>query len=554
VDRIREWWDGTVIEAMSDASGARNDFGHDAERVAEALGRMPGEVAQAALDLAAEIRHWLAADEVQQKGEHEDVARRIVFGLVPPAAHLSSAEAKAHFAMLFGVTLVVQQFNILVSAQQAMVAEGIHESPIEGGGISKDLARAVPETIVGALAGVRLSFEDAGDGHASLRLQYLAFRAAPRMLLYRWHELFRAEGVEPGPNVLLASATSHMAESPSYHVPIGPDIVLRRRGVEQGWRDSVWRFSPVRNPQDPGRMLRYSGTPLAQRPKILRHMVDHFYSGGEPLVTALREDFDPGRRVAFVVNSYEQVAQFKVHLRARYPALAERTIGVTNHIPAGASGDWIVASQVETLGGREDWDAIVFPMRALARGVNIVFPQGPRANDATVGTIVFLIRPHPSADSLGFVNGIVGRASMSFDRTAFPPGASLETLRRAWSDARLEALADVRRLLRYPVVASRLGPFATSFTADVMIDVLQTIGRAMRNGIKARALFVDAAWAPRSAEGGVDDERSSMLVAMRDILRARLGDPDPVAAEVYQALYEPFLVPLERCGNLHAGP
>ena len=34
---------------------------------------------------------------------------------------------------------------------------------------------------------------------------------------------------------------------------------------------------------------------------------------------------------------------------------------------------------------------------------------------------------------------------------------------------------------------------------------------------------------------------------MRDILRARLADPDLVDREIYRALYEPFLHPLEGC-------
>ena len=38
-----------------------------------------------------------------------------------------------------------------------------------------------------------------------------------------------------------------------------------------------------------------------------------------------------------------------------------------------------------------------------------------------------------------------------------------------------------------------------------------------------------------------------MIVLMRDILRNRVDDPDPVDREIYQALYEPFLRPLENC-------
>jgi hypothetical protein len=86
-----------------------------------------------------------------------------------------------------------------------------------------------------------------------------------------------------------------------------------------------------------------------------------------------------------------------------------------------------------------------------------------------------------------------------------------------------------------------------------MVDVLQTIGRVMRNGCKARVIFADAAWAPVSASDAItkrDGRQTSMLVMMRDILRARVNDPDPVDREVYRALYEPFLHPLENCAGV----
>ena len=78
------------------------------------------------------------------------------------------------------------------------------------------------------------------------------------------------------------------------------------------------------------------------------------------------------------------------------------------------------------------------------------------------------------------------------------------------------------------------------------------ISGAMRNGRKARVFFVDAAWAPMSfASSGKDDSPySSMLIAMRNILRNRVNDRVLVNREVYKALYDPFLHPLENCSNL----
>lgn len=88
------------------------------------------------------------------------------------------------------------------------------------------------------------------------------------------------------------------------------------------------------------------------------------------------------------------------------------------------------------------------------------------------------------------------------------------------------------------------------FVADGMVDLLQTIGRAMRNGCKTRVHFVDASFAPNSAKEKRDGNRSSMIVAMRDVLAELLGSNDAVEREIYRLLYEPFLHPLRTCQNV----
>jgi hypothetical protein len=370
--------------------------------------------------------------------------------------------------------------------------------------------------------------------------------------MYQMHQLLRHEGRSAGPNVLLASATSFLKESPTFHIPIGPDLVLRRAAADDGWKGSRYVFAPIRDPDEPTRALRFSGAAIGKRERILRKMIDHYFKGDTPLVQEMTQDFDEGRRVGFVVNSYDQVKQFKEHLRRAYPHLNMRVVGVIDKPPSSNEGDWITAAQVERLGDRGGWDAIVFPMKALARGVNIVFTAGPRQRDAMLGTLIFLTRPHPAAESLDLVAGIAGCETLAFDQKRFSDGMSVRDIHSAWRDARRELTLTTRRLLRFPIQASKLGPLAVPFTADIMVDVLQTIGRAMRNGCKARVIFADAAWAPRSSTDGAraDTPQTSMLVAMRDILRARLADPDPVERAVYAALYAPFLTPLETCANV----
>jgi len=78
------------------------------------------------------------------------------------------------------------------------------------------------------------------------------------------------------------------------------------------------------------------------------------------------------------------------------------------------------------------------------------------------------------------------------------------------------------------------------FAANLLVGVLQTIGRGMRMRMPVEVYFVDAAWAPYSAEGRPDTKRSSMLVAMRDVLAGCLSTRDPDQHDIYEKLYGVF--------------
>ena len=84
-----------------------------------------------------------------------------------------------------------------------------------------------------------------------------------------------------------------------------------------------------------------------------------------------------------------------------------------------------------------------------------------------------------------------------------------------------------------------------------MIIILQTIGRAMRGDCPAFVYFVDAAWAPRSANGGSDSKSTSMLVMMQDILRECLSHPDLTTRQCYESLYLSFATPMNAIAGLN---
>jgi hypothetical protein len=555
-DLIRRLFEQLVRSVLTGGAGSdgQDDLAElDLERVARDLDVDPAALISAATQFRDALLALLNARLVEQFEASYDRMRDAFFGILPHRAGLDPQEARILFRFLVEVTTVVLQFLALVPAQYAMIAEGVHTDRVFGQGVSLDLRRHLPESLIGRLSGIRFSYETDERGKRKLALQYISFAGVPRLLLYHFSELLREEGVR-GPAVLMASATSYLAPSPSYHVPVRPSYVLRREGESEAWRDSVYAFRPVPDPDRPGEYVRVSGAGLErERNHALQVLTEHWFGGADSLVRQLREDqFDPGRRTGIVVNSYEQVRFIKSYLK-RTSSSAYRVIGVAQdigRIPLQERAEWVSASQVEMLGTREDWDAIVFPMKAIGRGVNIVFPDGPRVRDAVLGTVAFFVRPHPTADSLAFTGGLAGQLALKFDQRRIPSGTDVPGLTREWRSARDEALDSLRRLLRRPQQMSRLGRMIRPFVADGMVDLLQTIGRAMRNGCKARVFFVDASFAMNSAADRRDTQRSSMIVAMRDVLEELLNSPDPVEREIYRLLYEPFLHPLRNCANV----
>jgi hypothetical protein len=60
----------------------------------------------------------------------------------------------------------------------------------------------------------------------------------------------------------------------------GPSYVLRREGESEAWRESVYSFQPVPDPDRPGQYVRVSGASSdRERQNLLRLLTDHFFSG-----------------------------------------------------------------------------------------------------------------------------------------------------------------------------------------------------------------------------------------------------------------------------------
>lgn len=454
----------------------------------------------------------------------------------------------ASCALLTSVSLVVLQHFGLAPHLRLMNAEGLVSDGVFESRSSRDQIAVLPESLIGRLSGVRYTLSEEGNVDVS----HVSFHGTPRTLPDRMMRLSQEAGGNMA--VLLTSATSMLEQSPSFHIAAGPHYVLQRPNAGSGWEKSKYRFLPKMDPQNPTQPLRFSGARMSQRDFVLRAIVDELLRGGvmsDVAVAISENDVVNGihRKAAFIVNSYEQCENIYKHIVASHPSWRGKVRYLTQASIHGKVGEHAVtAAEVEQLGDDSGWDLLIFPMSAIGRGVNIVFRNGPRMNKAMIGSLFFLTRPHPRGDSLQLIQGLVGRTSEAFDTRSF---ASMEDALAALRTARKDAVSMAEYLLRMPLIAQALGKFAEPFVADQMIIILQTIGRAMRGDCPAFVYFVDAAWAPNSAKGMNDTERTSMLVMMQSILKKCLNHPDPSLRECYQQLYQTFAAPLDATANLN---
>ncbi len=564
-DALCELWEGAAIRAFQ----LRGKRGRNALAPVEGTTRIAAAFklsTQDALDLQTELSQlmsdWLAESSLQElAGIQSAIAQRLRAVRRPDG----DAHAQQLVGLLLPVTFTILSYRRLSPRLNDMTEQGLIE-PIKVDELSsKSLLMASPDNILGSLSGVRFfsspSQREASSSAIDLQLQYLVFAGAPRLLMYRLHEwVKRSDGSRDGPAVLLTSATSYLPPSPANHVAVTPSYVLRRlRPERDNAPPSRYAFRPIRDGQNPDApFLRFSGEPSdSLRMASLEKMALSLLDGG-PTESQLARDIEQfdlrdgvARKAAFVVNSYDQAKRLKLFIDQRLPAWRDKVIAVVDDLPeSSTSSGYVSSSRVESLGDDDRWQILIFPPGALGRGTNVVFTNGPRRRDAAIGTLYFLTRPHPAPNDMGLPVSMAAKATLDFDlRTE--DSTSLEQLGQRLLAARRQAYRDIGRLLRRPLYARSLGKLFKPFTANMAVNLLQTIGRAMRNGCPVQCFFVDRAWAEKSAQGQADSETSSMLVQLRLILEEGSTSIDPREAALYRALYGEFLDPLADTDGLY---
>jgi hypothetical protein len=368
-----------------------------------------------------------------------------------------------------------------------------------------------------------------------VNIEYQSYVATPRLLPSR---LVRLSGEERGPHVVMLSATSYLPESKTYHLRRRPDYILSR--VEAG-ESSQYKFSfaPVS----------YRGAPVSvsgageDREANLRLIIQEMFSEATQAYQSYKLQSDGVvRKIAIVVNSYAQVNLVLDELQRCNPRLRRRTIGiVSSYTDQQRRENGYRTTQEASLLGRyhEDWDFIVFPAAAFGRGVNVVYPDGHALQGkALIGTMFFPIRPHPSADDMTFLQGTIATLSEEADQP-LAVTVDLETFIEKRRKLRHVAKNRISEILEMGGSPLKLGATADadSFAANILVELNQVMGRAIRGGVNANIVFLDAAWAPLTASGGFDTSESSILLRMASIIERHVAGSDPLAPHIINNLY-----------------
>lgn len=528
---------------------------------AEALQVSLEKLADDAAGLQTQLAVWLNAPSSGDRSRQEQAISQILSAYIGAT---DSGVSRLIVRLLIAVTFTVLSYRRLVYRLEALAQEGAISGIRVDERCSDELLIACPDNLMGSLSGVRF-FTDLRvavgmEKERDIQLQYIVFSGAPRAFMYRLHEWVSGPNeTRDGPAVLLTSATSYLPDSPAFHVDVPPTYLLQRDDHIKSAQNSQYEFRPIADPNSSdGEHLRFSGVRAKKvRDDNLRKMAAALLAGGATqsrvALDCAKFDVKDGiaRKAAFIVNSYEQCLDLKQYIDQRFSAWRDRTIAVVKEVPEfGGDRGYVTAGMVESLGDSTEWDLLIFPMGALGRGTNIVFSGGARQRDATIGTLYFLTRPHPSPDDLGFLVSLGAQATMDFDNADLASVDRMDELSDELARARGKLYGKVGQLLRRPLYARSLGKLFRPFTANIAVPLLQTIGRAMRNGCPAQCFFVDRAWAENSSLNKPDTEMTSMLVQLRAILESGATSEDKTQAYLFNELYGPFLDGLRNVVNL----
>ncbi|MEU1906612.1 pPIWI_RE_Z domain-containing protein [Streptomyces hygroscopicus] len=390
-----------------------------------------------------------------------------------------------------------------------------------------ELRALVPEQPMGNMLALQWTPSRKSGGGS---LDVLWLRGVGRWLMYHLHDLLAPEGVE-GPHVLLSSATSYNPYSARYHIDILPSLILREpEECAQALRESRVFFRPRRRPGHERGVYLSGARGREARQEAVRVMTDAVCTPDPgatlSLLDQVRQSVDEDRRQALFVVLSTQDAETSAHYMNTRTGVRALHVVPDNQAPGPYGLSRRRIAEFPATGA----DVLVAPEGSVGRGHNMLNARGV----AAVCPIFYLARLHPPPDDLSFLLAVLNTHAMGKllrpYRCDVPGADPAREVRALIKGARATWATVMGRPMAFRSLSSEY--LRRAFVADLLNSLYQTSGRGIRGNVPVRIYLLDAAFAPRAAnprERAPDTERTSVLVAGRQLMRDLLADPGPGA-------------------------
>jgi len=394
---------------------------------------------------------------------------------------------------------------------------------------ARDYLPVVPSAPVGNILGFRYMSDRAKGGG---KLEYFRYVGVGRYLLLNFPTLFAIDDWD-GPHTVLISGTSYAPGTPAYHIQEKPKVLLEPANNnhttgDAGIGESEFFFSPQRNTIK--KHIALSGLLPTPRKKAVDEMVKAIcYKPGqaksfldqlfEMLVDKEqqeREKWTDRQRVLLLTNSYDEAELVETILKPLYRRVEnidDIAVLRRDNVPAELSG--IRRSKIRDL-RKLPTRIVIAPLMALERGHNIL-------NDrriAAFGAAMFLCRPMPVPDdwqtTVQQLNdwALKNAPDLNFYDALLHSGEPL-TLTNVENKFYQAAIAEMVELNCRGMSFKQLTDKERSVLCwTQLVSIWQVIGRLVRGGVPCIVHFLDAKFAPLSAESQQDREDTSLLVGI----------------------------------------
>jgi hypothetical protein len=493
------------------------------------------------------------------------IGKQDVFNKTLSDISLEKVSIKLHFTLL--VAVLQDRLNQIV-IQWKEVEEVLklgnnnsmmfHRPP-------RDYDAVLPQSPMGNILGFQY-IQSSDLEQSAGEFRFFRCMGVGRWLMLRFHELFNADGLV-GPHVLLLSGSSWAGHSPVYHIQVPVTGVLHSPKSEVDAIDkSRFEFLPFLGEEE--QAIKVSGKQGDARNcalhRLLEKLIGYNKLGGPSRLEIERDKWlEQGRkRILLVVGSYEEAKESRRYIESIRQDLKGKVINLirdeeTTEAEGSNVQNTLQRGLVNSFAETGGW-ILIAPLLAIERGHNILNEN----EEAAIGSVYFLVRPHPRPDDIDFALHSINRWAVSqcekFDNFGAESEKGPPPVKQLGTEFRNEAFRKWRYLLKLPMIFSTL-PFEEKkdVTWNLLVAIWQVIGRLVRSGKPARVFFCDAAFAAHMTEPkDVSNPDSSLIINMQRILRPYFEEVDCVDSKeraLVEALYGPLYKALKKIKGVSDG-